>query len=189
MTRNVSEPAGAPEHRSITTTTLAGALTRALAGVFLLSLWGCGTTSVTKVEVRERQDSLLVKGKELEGELKSDTTSVTFEDPCADLREVLRKTGVMPVWIDSVNRRPPLTLSAQVDTTINGIRLRMQYHYPKDVFSFSILNPDSLIRWKVKDSIIHRPYEVQVIPLWIRIGGVLMMAALVVGLVVFLIKK
>ncbi len=174
-------------NRSTTATTLAGAMTRALAGVLLLFLIGCGTTSVTKVEVRERQDSLLVKGKEIEGELKSDTTIVTFEDPCADLREALKKTGA--TWIDSVNRTPSLILRARVDTTIDGIRLRMQYDYPKDAFSFTILNPDSLIRWKVKDSIIHQPYEVRVIPLWLRIGGVLMMAALVIGLVVFLIRK
>lgn len=161
-------PAGVHEHHSTITITLVGVMTRALAGVLLLFL-GCGTTSVTKVEVRERIDTLLVKG---------DTIRITAP---SDTLFIERDSSLAPGAFTSVR--------AALDTTVEGVRVYLQYAYPPDRWGINIIQRDTVIRWTVRDSIIQRPYEVQVIPLWIRIGGVLMMAAMVVGLVVFLIKK
>lgn len=114
---------------------------------------GCGSTSVTKVEVRERIDTLLVKGDTIRiVDVQSDTLYVE----AAEHAEAAFKS-----------------VRAALDTTVQGVRLYLQYAYPPDRWTANIIQRDTVIKWTVRDSIVQRPYEIQRVPLWvyIAIGG------------------
>lgn len=115
---------------------------------------GCGSTSVTKIEVRERIDTLLIKGDTIRiVERQSDT-----------LRLAPLAQG------DTVGFS---AIRAVLDTTTQGVRMYLQYAYPPDRWAVTVIQRDTVIKWTVRDSIVQRPYEVQRVPLWvyIAIGG------------------
>jgi hypothetical protein len=135
-------------------------------------LSGCGTTTVTKVEVRERIDTLLVKGDTIRIlDVRSDTLYV---DTVAANDQRSMANGQ---WFRSVR--------AALDTTVQGVRLYLQYAYPQDRWRADIIQRDTVIKWTVRDSIVQRPYEVEHVPLWvyIAIGG------MALALIAVLIKR
>jgi hypothetical protein len=123
---------------------------------FWLALWaaGCGTTSVTKVEVRERIDTLLVKGDTVRVvDVQSDTIFV---------EEIANHNGQAPIGFRSVR--------VALDTTVQGVRMYLQYTYPPDRWSANIIQRDTVIKWTGRDSIVERPYEVEHVPFWVYIA-------------------
>lgn len=118
----------------------------------------CGTTSVTKIEVRERIDTLIVKGDTIRVvDRRSDTLVVEKETDCAGFKSV----------------------RAALDTTVAGVRIYVQYAYPPDRWAADIIQRDTVIRWTVRDSVIERPYEIERVPMWVYFVLVCMGLALI----------
>lgn len=160
-TDTMRSPAGAPEHRPNTTrTTLAGTINGVLAGVLLL--WGCGTTSVTKVEVRERRDSIVIHYDTIHVVTMSDSIRTDTVRVAGELRF--------------------RSVKAYLDTTVSGTTMKLRYQFPPDTWSVQITKKDTAIRWVVHDSIVQRPYEVQVVPFWVYLAlGGMGLALLIAG--------
>jgi hypothetical protein len=118
---------------------------------FWILLWvalgGCSSTATTRVEIRERIDTLLVKGDTIRvREVQSDTIYV--EEIPGGFRSV----------------------RAALDTTVQNVRMSVHYAYPPDRWNVRIMSRDTVIRWTVRDSIIQQPYEIQHVPLWVYIA-------------------
>jgi hypothetical protein len=134
---------------------------------FWLLLWallgGCSATAVTKVEVRERQDSIIVQYDTIAIERPS--TVVVAETIWASQTETVVRS-----------------VHARLDTAINGVHLKAEYKYPTDRWAVRILQRDTVIRWTVRDSIVQQPYEVETVPFWVylALGG--MFLALILAL-------
>jgi hypothetical protein len=131
--------------------------------VFCL-LMGCSSSAVTKVIVRERYDSLIVKYDTVRIAGKSDT--------------VLVEKSVM----DSLAVR---SIAASIDTTVSGVRVITHYTFPADRWYFQLSRRDTVVRWMVRDSLIEAPYEVEKTPWWV--GYVLLV--LCVLLVIAFIRR
>lgn len=124
----------------------------------ILLLCGCGSsTLVTKVEVRERVDTLLIKGDTIRIADKSDSVRIEMATPTAP--------GFQRVI-------------AYLDTMLNGVSIAANYSYPPDRWAIEIIERDTLIRWMVRDSIIREPYTVTEVPIWVYF--VLALAAIIV---------
>ncbi len=162
------------QRRTTTRMPLVGGLTQpAIRGsLFLLLLFiaGCGTTAVTKVEVRERTDSLIVRHDTVRVETRSDSVRVDT------------------VWISLPGEEPKpyfRRVKASLDTTLAGVSMKLKYELPPDVWTVRILQRDTTIRWKVRDSIIERPYKVEVVPFWVYLA----LAGMLIALIVVVVKK
>lgn len=134
---------------------------------FWLLLWallgGCSATAVTKVEVRERQDSIVVQ-----------YDTVTIERPST---VVVAET----VWA-SQTETVVRSVHARVDTMVEGVHLSAEYKYPLDRWLVRILQRDTVIKWTVRDSVVQQPYEIEKVPFWVylALGG--MIVALILSL-------
>lgn len=132
---------------------------------FWILLWvllgGCSTTAVTRVEVRERVDTLLVKGDMIRVEGPSDTLLVER--------------------IDTLFR----SVRAAIDTTVSDVRLYLQYAFPPDRWAADVISKDTVIRWTVRDSIIERPYKVEYIPFWVYTA----LAGMLIAIIALLRRK
>ncbi len=165
----------APEQRRITTRTpLANGLTQpAVRGsfwFFLLFVAGCGTTAVTKVEIRERADSLIVRHDTVLVETRSDSVRIDT------------------VWVSLPGEEPKMyfrKVKASLDTTVSGVTMRLRYELPPDFWSVQIARRDTTIRWVVRDSIIQKPYKVEVTPFWVYLA----LAGMLVALVAVVVRK
>lgn len=118
-------------------------------------LGGCSTTAVTRVEVRERVDTLVVKGDTIRMEGPSDTLIVQR--------------------VDTLFR----SLRAAKDTTLQGVRIYLQYAYPPDRWAVDVIQRDTVIRWTVRDSIVERPYRVEIVPWWVYLALAGMIVAII----------
>lgn len=125
------------------------------------SLAGCCTPqAVTKIEVRERIDSVFIPG-----------TTVTLAAP---------SDTVYIHWTDSTVR-----VHAHIDTMVNGMHMNLRYEYPPDEWTINIHSRDMVMQYIARDSIINRPYEVirERVPLWMYVSLVCMVLALIAGIV------
>lgn len=151
----------------------------------LLLLAGCGSSTVTtKITITERPDSLVIKGDSIAFTAKSDSLLVdSVEVGQASLPD---RSG-RPETIVPPSPKAPVYLyrsvHAKKDTTIGRWKLRFGYTYPPDRWSVEILEADTMARWKVRDSLIEKPYEVEVVPLWIKLVIGVLGAALILSLV------
>lgn len=146
-----------------------------IALLFLL-LVGCSSTALfTKVSVRERPDSILVHTPPLQISAPSDSLSL--------VRSPLDSSAVR-------------SLTAVLDTMVGGTRVRAEYRlrphpYPLpegegiDSWSMKISAKDTMVHWMEHDSIIEKPYEVEVVPFWAK--AVLVLA--IIALLIALLKK
>lgn len=170
-------------------------ITFCLIALAASGLAGCGSSTVTtKVTITERPDSLLIKGDSIAFTAKSDSLLV----------DSVRTANVEPPDTTSfgtppfpplrggtegevVVRSPPrpafYSVHAKKDTTIGRWKLRFAYAYPPDRWSVEILEADTMARWKVRDSLIEKPYEVEKIPWWITALVIMLGAALIISLV------
>lgn len=128
------------------------------AVIAALVVVGCGTTTVTKVEVRERIDSVYVKG---------DTIRVV--DARSDT-----------VLVEAASAGTFKSVRAALDTTVQGVRLYLQYAYPPDRWGADIIQRDTVIKYIARDSLVQRPYPVQHVPVWIYFTLAGMSIALIV---------
>lgn len=128
----------------------------------------CGSTAVTKVTIRERYDSLIVR---------HDTIRV--RDARSDSLEIL---------VSPSDSNAFTSVRASLDTTVSGVGLDVRYSYPPDAWSIDVAQRDTVIRWRVRDSLIERPYEVEVVPFWVKLAlGLATLAML--GMIVALVKR
>ena len=143
--------------------------------LFTLLSWifsGCSPTALmTRSTVRERPDSLHLQMPPVQISAPSDSLSLERSP------------------LDSLAVR---NLRAVLDTTVNGIKVHARYKFDskaqsarRDEWNLRIAPRDTTVRWMVRDSIIERPIEVQVVPLWIEV----VLIASLIALVIALLKK
>lgn len=126
---------------------------------------GCSSPPlIERITVRERVDSLIVRYDTVYVSAPSDTVYVERS---------------------SIDTYAFKTVSARLDTTISGITLFARYSYPPDKWWLNITRKDEVIKWVVRDSIIDKPYEVEVVPFWVKLT--LVLAAIVV--IAVLVKR
>jgi hypothetical protein len=134
---------------------------------------GCSSPAVTRVDVRERGDSLFVRGDTVRIiNVASDTvyvdridTTIISLNPSA-VRDTIRIVGFRRVLAD-------------LDTTVSGVTIFAEYEYPPDRWRVDVMERDTVIKWTVRDSIIERPYAVTEVPFWVYLTLVGMALALV----------
>lgn len=134
--------------------------------LIVIGLTGCSSTAITKVEVRERPDSLLVRADTIRViEVRSDTVYVDRLDTTI--------IQINPAGRDTIRIVGYRGVRAHIDTTVDGVSVFAEYEYPPDRWRVDVVGRDTIIRWTVRDSIIQRPYEVRSVPLWVylAIGG------------------
>lgn len=144
---------------------------RDLALIILVALVAesCGTTAVTKITVRERYDSLIVRHDTIRvRDARSDSLDITPAGP----GDAHAFKGIR----------------ASIDTTVRGVGISASYEYPPDRWGFDVGRPDTIVKWRVRDSLIERPYEVEVVPFWVKLVLALAVIA-VVGMTVATLKR
>ena len=152
--------------------------------LFVLLSWiftGCSSTALmTRATVRERPDSLHLRMPPVQISASSDSLALERSP------------------LDSLAVRG---LTAVIDTVVGGTKVHANYEFrphptspessPKireatrDRWSLQIVPKDTLVRWIVRDSIIEKPIEVQVVPFWIEV----VLIASLIALVIALLKK
>lgn len=125
----------------------------------------CTPQAVTHIEVRERVDSVFIPGATVTLTAPSDTVSVYRTDSTVRVR-------------------------ARIDTTVNNVRMRLQYHYPPDEWAINIRSRDTIVRYIARDSIINKPYEVirERVPFWMYVTLVCMVVALI-AVITVIVKR
>jgi hypothetical protein len=141
---------------------------------FVLLSWiftGCSSTALmTRTTVRERPDSLHLQMPPVQISAPSDFLNLE--------RSPLDSTAVR-------------SLIAAIDTTVGGTRVKARYALSakrdsiRDKWDLSITLKDTTVHWMVRDSIIEKPIEVQVVPFWIEV----VLIASLIALVIALLKK
>ena len=158
----------------------------------LLFLAGCGSSTIaTRITVTERPDSLVIKGDSIAFQAKSDSLRVdsvhAIPSPGANSSAFFK--GEAGRRLDSSRRGSVQYLyrsvHAKKDTTVGRWKLSFAYDYPPDRWTIKILEADTTARWKVRDSLIDRPYEVEKIPWWMSV----LVCALGVALIIALLKR
>lgn len=148
----------------------------------LLFLAGCGSSTIaTRITVTERPDSLVIKGDSIAFQAKSDSLRVdsvhAIPSPGANPSPFFKGEagrGSVQYLYRSVH--------AKKDTTVGRWKLSFAYDYPPDRWTIKILEADTTARWKVRDSLIDRPYEVERIPWWMHVVNFALAAALIISL-------
>lgn len=164
-------PTWAPEHRPSSRKIPAGATCRVPVGVLLLIfiIGGCGTTSITKMEVRERKDSVIVRYDTVRFYTQSDSIRIDT------------------VWLEG---KPVFrSVKARLDTTVGGTSVSLGYDFPPDAWQVRIAKQDTVIRWVARDSIVQRPYRIEIVPIWMYIALVGMSFALLIAAAALLITR
>ncbi len=166
------------------------ALILVLIFLFAAILSGCsGSSAVTRYTVRERPDSLIIRGDSIAFSAHSDTLNVD------SVKAVIVGEPDTSAVSQSVAPPTPRTVStlyrsvkARKDTTIGRFRIRLGYQWPGDLFTFQIMEGDTSVHWVVRDSLVERPYEVEVVPFWAKLVlGIALIA--VAGMFVALVKR
>ena len=163
-----------PSHRSYVMSAL----------VFALLISGCSSSTVTtRVTITERPDSLVIKGDSIAFQAKSDSIRIdSVEHPDvgrASLPDHIGSPSIAPL-----SPRPAFhSIHAKKDTTVGRWTLSFAYDYPPDRWGVKIIEADTTARWKVRDSIVERPYEVEVIPWWAKAVIGMLGVALILSLV------
>ncbi len=152
--------------------------------LFVLLSWiftGCSSTALmTRTTVRERPDSLHVHMPPVQLSAPSDSLSLE--------RSPLDSTAIRG-------------LTAKIDTVVGGVTVHAEYKFHphsdslplgertlsrgssvRDKWNLSITPKDTLIRWMVRDSIIEKPIEISVVPVWIEVALIASLIALVIAL-------
>jgi hypothetical protein len=142
--------------------------------LFVLLSWifaGCSSTALmTRTTVRERPDSILVHTPPLQISASSDSLCL--------MRSPLDSTAVR-------------SLVAAIDTTIGGTHVMARYALSakrgqvRDNWHLRIAPKDTMVHYTAKDSLTEIPYEVEVIPFWVK--AVLVFA--IIALLIALLKK
>jgi hypothetical protein len=133
-----------------------------IVGMCLLVLIGCGTTAVTKITVRERVDTLFIKGD-----------TIRIIDAQSDTLTVER--------VDTLFR----AVRASIDTTVQGVRIDARYRYPPDRWDIGVMERDTVHHYAVRDSIVERPYAVEKVPFWVYLA----MGGMIVALLAAIFKR
>jgi hypothetical protein len=152
--------------------------------MLVLILAGCGTsTVVTKVRITERPDSLVIKGDSIGFQTVSDSVGVDSIETTSDKVDSTAAKDLTP--IPSPARRGEYafrSIHAKKDTTVGRWKLRFGYDYPPDRWKIEIIEADTMARWIVRDSLIEKPYEVEVVPFWVKLVIGVLGAALILSL-------
>lgn len=126
----------------------------------LITTVGCSTSRIIdRVVIKERVDSIMVKGDTIFIDMPSDTI----------------------VWRDTVFQTHAFI--ARIDTTIQRTGVRASYQYPENRWAVRVVNRDTVVRYVVRDSLIERTVErqVEVVPKWM---WWFLIAIIVVGLAI-----
>lgn len=124
---------------------------------------GCCTPQVvTKIEVRERVDSVFIPGAVVTLTAPSDTVVIAQTDSA-------------------------LSIHASIDTTVSGVRMNLHYRYPPDSWNIDLSTRDTVVRYIARDSIIQTPYEVirERVPFWMYVT----LAGMVLALLACIIRR
>lgn len=128
-----------------------------------LVLAGCCTPQVvTKIEVRERVDSVFIPGAVVTLTAPSDTVVIAQTDSA-------------------------ISLHASIDTIVSGAHIQLRYSYPPDQWNINLRNRDTVVRYIARDSIIQMPYEVvrERVPFWMYVT----LAGMVLALLACIIRR
>ncbi len=173
--------------------------------VAICFLVGCGSVITKETRIREVTDTVNVPGKVLELEMPSDSVvfdsdethgNASLQEKLQEAREASRRAAE---WADDVLKSDTPSIlplikqgetrlkgfTAVVETTTQGVRMRLKYKYPADLWSVSILERDTFVTKNRMDTskttIIDRP--VPYVPFWcyltlVVIGGLLVFIGL-----------
>lgn len=162
-----------------------------IAGFIFLSMSGCSPVVRESVTITDVEKKLPVPGDTVAFNKRSDTLAVEERDaPSAPPSWWVKIPGLInlsPESIDVPHANAPhkqVAFRAAVDTTVNGIRMRLAYRYPEDLWSVLIEQADREVAYRDRDTSGMRTVEGPArFPLWGYI--VLVIAALMVAWSIF----
>ncbi len=175
--------------------------------LFVIGITSCGSVITKETRIREVTDTVNVPGKSLELVMPSDSVVFdsdappsivrykTYEERLQEAREASRRAAdeadkVLSGEVDNTPHAPLQRgiikgFTAVVETTTQGVRMRLKYKYPADLWSVSILERDTFVTKNRMDTskttIVDRP--VPYVPFWcyltmIVIGGLLVLVGI-----------
>ena len=162
--------------------TAGGILLLAIASLAFFS--GCSPVVQESVTVTDVEKTLPVPGDTVSVLAKSDSFYVRTSD-----RSWMEFHPVTPAYTPEVSvpgeARVSVYFRASVDTTVNGVRMRIGYSYPEDLFDILVEQARREVKYRDRDTsgmrVVDRPRDV--VPIWVYIVTACALAMMIYSVV------